>query len=109
MKKKKDINPDIINQEDKEVFWKVNTPALITEIGNHNSQMGFLRAGLMIFKKILYELGECSARINDDELNGLMCRLAIYEISDPYSGAYDKSILDKTMKKYEVARAKNRK
>lgn len=102
-RKKKDLSEDIIQQG---VYWRVNTPQLIAEIANNNSQMSMLRAGLQIFMGLLAEVGECASRINDDELNGLMCRLAIYEISDPYNDAYDQKILDKILRKYEAAKIK---
>lgn len=102
MRKKKEL-PEGIVQND--VEWKVNTAALIKEIGSNNV-MGFLSKALMIFMHILAEVGEEAARINDPVLNGLMCRLAIYEISDPYSGHYDKELLEEVMKEYKAAKKK---
>lgn len=102
-KKKNDLSPDIVKQI---VEWRVNTPALVGEIANNNSQMAFLRAGLQIFMGILYELGECASRINDPILNGMMCRLAIYEIADPYNKGFNQEQLDEVLRLYKEAKQK---
>ncbi len=69
--------------------WRVNTPVFLKEIGDNNSQMGIIRKPLMIFASILGEVASRASELNDDKLNALMCRLALYEISDPYSKYYD--------------------
>lgn len=69
--------------------WRVNTPAFLQEIGNHNDSMAVMRKPLMIFSAILGEVATRASELNDDKLNALMCRLALYEISDPYSKEYD--------------------
>ena len=79
-----------------EVQWKVNTPQLLKEIIGNN-ETAVLSKPLTIFGSILYEVGERAAEINDPKLNALMCRLAIYEISDPYNPNYDKEMTDKVL------------
>lgn len=73
----------------KSVKWRVNTPAFLSEIGNHNPTMAGMRQPLMIFASLLGEVATRASELNDDKLNALMCRLALYEISDPYSKEYD--------------------
>ncbi len=74
--------------------WKMHTPNLLKEILN-NPSCGILRVPLNILSNILAELGECASRINDPELNELMCRLTIYEIADPESKEYDPKMLQR--------------
>lgn len=71
--------------------WKVNTPGLLQEIIDCNPSAGILRVPLGIFGQLLAEVGKRAAQINDPQLNALMCRLAIYEIADPYSPHYDEA------------------
>lgn len=72
----------------KNLYWKVNTPALLNEI-LINNQVAILAKPIAIFAAILHEVGERAAEINDPKLNALMCRLAIYAESDPYSVEYN--------------------
>lgn len=81
--------------------WRVNTPAFLKEIGDNNSQMGIISKPLMIFASILGEVASRASELNDDKLNALMCRLALYEISDPYSKYYDELKTRELIKKGE--------
>ena len=80
------------------VQWRVNTPQLLKEVIGNN-ETAFLAKPLQIFSNILFEVGERAAELNDNKLNALMCRLAIYEIADPYSKEYNaeltKTIIEK--------------
>lgn len=76
------------------VYWRVHTPNLLKELLNNESTWIFI-SPLRILGDILYELGTCAARINDEELNKLMLRLTIYSAADPESPDYDKEIVDK--------------
>jgi len=76
-------------REDLTLKWQVNTPALLEEI-LLNKSASALRIPLNIFGKLLAQVGERAAEINDPKLNALMCRLAIYSIADPYSPDYDR-------------------
>ena len=77
--------------------WRVNTPQLLKEI-TINSQTAVLSKPIAIFAKILAEVGERAAQLNDPKLNALMCRLAIYEISDPYNPEYNQELTEETIK-----------
>lgn len=69
-------------------IWRVHTPKLLQEI-LQNPGTSTLSKPLNIFGRILFDVGEAAARINDPELNKLMIRLCIYEIADPDSPIYD--------------------
>lgn len=79
------------------LVWRCNTAAMLKEIINNNKDLGILKIPFKIFGDMLYELGEISARINDPELNSMMCRLAIYDQSDPYSPNYDPELVSNTI------------
>lgn len=76
--------------------WKVNTPQLLREI-LVNNQTQILDRPLQIFAGILGQVASRASELNDPELNALMCRLALYEISDPYSKEFDKDLTAKTI------------
>lgn len=73
---------------EKSVDRKVHTPNLLLEILN-NSGTSILTQPLRILAAILAEVGERAAKLNDPQLNALMCRLTIYSIADPTSPDYD--------------------
>jgi len=81
------------------MVWKVNTPALIAEIGNNNPNMRMISSPLMIFSSILAEVGERASELNDPKLNALMCRLSIYAESDQYSPEYNKQLVKEILEK----------
>lgn len=79
--------------------WRVHTPNLLAEIGNNNAALSAaVRTPLMILMRLLHQVGEVAARINDEELNALMCRLTIYSCADPESPDYDPDLADGTMR-----------
>jgi len=80
----------------KKLQWRVNTPQLLKEI-LCNNETKFLSKPLQIFSSIIFEVGQRASELNDDKLNALMCRLAIYEISDPYNKNYDSDLTNKTI------------
>ena len=83
--------------------WKVNTPGLLREICN-NPGVSILSKPITIFGNILHEVAGRSAEINDPELNALMCRLALYEVSDPNHPNYDQCIVDSAYKNAKLAK-----
>jgi hypothetical protein len=85
--------------------WRVNTAGLFEEI-LCNSQTGILKIPLQITGKLLAAVAERAAELDDPELNGLMCRLALYSVSDPNDRVnYRSRITDRTIKAGERARA----
>lgn len=81
----------------KNLKWRVNTPALLNEV-LENASCSILSKPLAILGHILGEVGARAAELNDPQLNALMMRLAIYEVSDPYSPNYDEKIVRKCLK-----------
>ncbi len=78
----------------KKIEWKVNTPSLLKEILSNN-ETAILRKPLQIFANILSKVAERASEIDDKKLNSLMARLALYEVTDPYSKEFDQKITDK--------------
>ncbi len=87
------------NLESKDqLLWKVNAAALIKEIAeNGGPAMSGVIMPLHIFRHILSMVAVRASQLNDPEMNKLMCRLALYAISDPYSGEYDAEALKQVM------------
>jgi hypothetical protein len=79
-----------------ELHWRVNTPGLLNELMGNNG-MAILHKPLCIFGRLLAEVGERAAQLNDPQLNALMCRLAIYAIADPNSPDYDQQKANEIM------------
>ena len=89
----KEVCTLIDNTDSNELYWKVNTAQLIKEILSNN-ETGVLSVPLTIFSRILAEVGERASELNDPKLNALMCRLAIYDVADPYSENYDNELVN---------------
>lgn len=86
--------------------WKVNTLGLIKELFN-NPGTGALVIPFHIFQRILGEVAERAIELNDPELNALMCRLALFEQSDPYSKDYNGEFTERTIEKgYQLKQEK---
>jgi hypothetical protein len=83
---------------DNKLMWRVNTPQLLKEI-MQNNEVSILSKPLTIFATILAEVGERASELNDPKLNALMCRLAIYEVADPYNKEYNSELTNDTIKK----------
>ena len=86
----------IIKTEEMTNSWRVYTAGLLKEILSNDSTQT-LRKPLQIFANILAQVGERAAELNDAKLNALMCRLAIYSISDPESKDYDFEMVEKIL------------
>ena len=80
--------------------WKVNTPQLLKEILASNETQ-ILKYPLQIFSLVLAEVSQRCLELNDPILNGLMCRLALYEQSDPYSKEFNQAMTDYTIDEYK--------
>lgn len=87
------------NTKKSKAQWRVNTPQFLKEIGENNPTLAGMRAPLNIFKAILSEVACHASELNDPKLNALMCRLALYEISDPYSKEYDSKRVNEIIEK----------
>ena len=51
-----------------------------------------------IYKDLLTELAQRAIELNDPKLNAIMCRMALYEVSDPYSKEYDSEVTNMAIK-----------
>lgn len=81
--------------------WRANTPALLKEMvecGSTNGNvMGAFRTPINIFLGILAEVAQRAIELDDPKLNALMCRLSLYDESDPYSDGYNKQLTELTI------------
>jgi len=73
--------------------WRVHTANLLQEILN-NLGTGTLHIPLNIFARLLMQVGERAAELNDEKLNKLMMQLTIYSAADPLSEDYDQDAVD---------------
>jgi hypothetical protein len=79
------------------MVWRVNTPGLLREIVIYNPTLQVLAAPVNIFQGILASIAARASELNDPIMNGLMARLALYEITDPYSSDYDQETTTRLM------------
>lgn len=71
--------------------WRSHVRQLFDEVLTNETAWP-LQQPLRITYEILREVARRSSELNDPELNALMCRLSLYEISDPSSSGYDKEL-----------------
>lgn len=77
-----------------------NTPTLLEEIISHWwDQTVVFQIPLRLLYGILQEVAQIATKIDDKELNQLMMRLSLYDISDPRSKNYDSDFVDQYLKK----------
>ena len=74
-------------------IWRLNTSGFLNEIASNN-EMRFALIPLKIFGMLLAEVGERATELNDNKLNALMCRLGIYDISDPSSENFNPTLMN---------------
>lgn len=87
-------NEDYIRMIGEErMYWKIHTPKWLNEIVSNNESLGMISVTFNIFANILAETATIASRINDSELNQMMCMLTLYEIADPTSEEYDPKML----------------
>lgn len=90
----------------RDVEWRVNTAGLFQEILNNNST-SILTKPLQITGHLLALVAHRASELNDPELNGLMCQLALYAVSDPYDKkSYRARVTERTIKAGLTAREK---
>lgn len=68
-------------ERDGELSWKVHTPNLIRETLNNKGSEA-LRTPLTIFGRLLADVAERAAELDDPALNLLMLRLTLYDQGD---------------------------
>jgi hypothetical protein len=77
-----------------EVRWQSNIKALIEEEIESNSLGGALAVPWRITYQKLLDVAAVASRINDPELNLLMCELALYTVGDGYHEDYNPKLVD---------------
>lgn len=90
------------SQPDKNLEWSVDTVALLTEMVESSHSMGIFKIPINLFKNLLGEVAIRSSQLNDPIMNGLMCRLGLYEIANHKKENED--AIRKVMAKYENAK-----
>ncbi len=77
------MNPEII--EGSELEFKINTPAFLKEVFDHNPTLGgVLKVPVNVLRNYLQQIAERASQLNDPKLNAIMCQMALYAIADPY-------------------------
>lgn len=76
--------------------WKCHTPNLLQEV-LQNPSAGMLAIPIQILGKLLGDVADRAAEINDPKLNAIMVRLTLYSVSDPDSEDYDAEVVDKVL------------
>lgn len=76
--------------------WQSNIRALVQEhLSNGSNGSAALLTPWRITLGKLYEVGKVAERLNDPELNLLMCELAIFTVGDGYHKDYNPKVVDK--------------
>jgi len=84
-------------KKNKDMKWRVNTPQLLEE-SLVNKGSWALKTPFTILQHILSEVARRAIELNDKELNKLMIRLSLYEISNPKSKDFDLRKVEKYLK-----------
>jgi hypothetical protein len=77
------------------LMWKLHTPNLLNEISQNSGQFMYHRP-LQLLGRLLAMVAERAIELNDPQLNELMCRLTLYEQSNPESSQYSKELMRQT-------------
>jgi len=87
-------------EQQEKLSFKVHFNNLVTEIATITAAQGKsggneVRMSLLILRKLIAQVAERAAELNDPRMNALMCRLALYSISDPEEKEYNPEVLKK--------------
>lgn len=85
--------------------WRIHTPNLLNEVLSSNPGMAIMDKPFNILGKLLAQVGERAAELNDPQLNALMCQLTIYSIADPTGPDYDAEVVREIIKKHPNGKA----
>lgn len=88
--------------------FRINTVALMHEIVDCAipDTGGILKIPINILMRYLDSIATRASQLNDPILNKLMCDMALYEVSDPYSKEFDQKVVDEVDKKAAEYKAK---
>jgi hypothetical protein len=91
------------NQKITEAPWRVHTSSLLNQVLD-NPGTEILTRPLQIFGRLLAQVADRAAALNDPILNDLMCRLTLYSAADPASPDFNKKLLIEVSEKAEQFR-----
>jgi hypothetical protein len=94
MKNEAKRDSEMIETEKINLQWKVNTNGLMNEVMTCQGA-SILYIPLKIFLGLLADVAKRASELNDKELNKLMLRLALYDISNPKSKSFDQDAVEK--------------
>lgn len=81
--------------------WRVHTSELfnrIKEISSNERETEVIITPLNILRELLCEVAQRAIEIDDPKLNSLMCRMALYSVSDPQDADFNSKICEDTIK-----------
>ena len=87
--------------EKQRLNWRCHTTRLFEEI-LENPSCAILQNPLRIFRLMLADVARRCIEIDDDELNLLMMRLALYDCADPLGDKYDPDTIRQLEEKCEA-------
>ena len=84
-----------------ELKWRVHTPELFKRIVEIPAPAVIITS-INIFQNILGEVAKRATELNDSQLNSLMCRLALYSISDPNDKDFNANLNEKIIEQKAI-------
>lgn len=85
-----------MDQETPELGWKVHVPNLLTEILD-GAGIAIYERPLQCLARLLDQVAERAAMLNDPILNALMCQLTLYVVADREQEDYDPTLVQTVM------------
>ena len=86
--------------KDKPLQFRVNLKALLEEILDTNVSMQIMQIPFRTTYNIMQQIAKRAIELQDEKLITLLCALAMYEESDPYSGQYDAKKMERLFDKH---------
>ena len=80
------------------LLWKVQTAALFKEAIENTEQGWALKIPFQIMMNLLAQVAKRAIELNDVELNKLMLRLGLYEITNPSSPKFNPELVEEYLK-----------
>jgi hypothetical protein len=84
--------------------FKIHTPNFLKEVTDNAlgaTNMGVLKVPMNVFRKYLVKVAERAVELNDPVMNKLMVDMTLYEVADPESKDFDRSVIEKVYSDYE--------
>jgi len=87
------VSSQLLAGDGRKLEWRVHTPNLLQHIIDI-PMPGMLGVPLNVFARLLMQVGQRAAELNDEKLNKLMMQLTIYSAADPQSEDYNQEAVD---------------